>query len=157
MIHVTKRLLLIANVPSDNTRALAHAVLEGARDEAIDEVESVHREPLEAGPDDVLGCDAVILGTTANFGYMSGALKDFLERIYHPCLERTQGLPWALYVRGGSDGDGARDSVIRIVTGLRWEAARPPLLLVGAWREDFLEEGRELGMLMAASLDAGVI
>ena len=152
-----RRLLLVANVPSPNTRALARAFLDGAGDEDVDGVETVHREPLEAGPDDVLGCTAIVLGTTENFGYMSGALKDFLERIYHPCLERTQGLPWALYVRAGNDGAGAVTSVSRIVTGLRWKAVREPLVLAGAWREGFAGETRELGLLMGASLDAGVI
>ena len=155
--RAVKRLLIVANVPSANTRALARAALEGARDEDIDDVEALHLAPLEAGPEDVLGCDAIVLGTTENFGYMSGALKDFLERVYHPCLERSQGLPWALYVRAGNDGRGTVDSVTRIVTGLRWRAVREPLVLRGTWRESFLDETRELGTLMGASLDAGVI
>ena len=152
-----KRLLVVANAPSANTRALVAAVLDGARHEDIDDVDVVHLPPLEAGPDDVFACDAILLGTTENFGYMSGALKDFLERAYHPCLERTQGLPWALYVRAGNDGAGARESVERIVTGLRWKAVRPPLVLAGDWQEGFVGECRELGMLVGASLDAGVI
>ena len=56
---------------------------------------------------DVLTANAVIIGTTENFGYMSGLIKDFFERIYYPCLEKTQALPWALYVRAGKDGAGA--------------------------------------------------
>ena len=152
-----KRLLVVANVPSANTRALAAAVAAGAADEAVEGVDVVRLAPLEAGPDDVLGADAVLLGTTENFGYMSGAVKDFLERIYHPCLERTEGLPWALWVRAGQDGVGARDSVTRIVTGLRWRAIRPPLVLSGPWRDGFADECRELGLTMAASLEAGIV
>lgn len=152
-----KRLLVVANAPSANTRALVEAVLAGARHEDVDGVDVVHRPPLEAGADDVLACHAIVLGTTENFGYMSGALKDFLERVYYPCLERTQGLPWALWVRAGNDGTGARESVTRIVAGLRWKAVRPPLVLSGDWRDDFADECRELGLLMGASLDAGVI
>jgi len=152
-----KRLLVVANVPSANTRALAAAVVAGARHEDIDDVDVVQRQPLEAGPDDVLACHAIVLGTTENFGYMSGAMKDFLERVYYPCLECTRGLPWALWVRAGNDGGGATESVTRIVTGLRWKAVRPPLVLAGDWRDGFADEARELGMLMGASLDAGVI
>ena len=152
-----KRLLLVANAPSANTDALIRAFLDGAADEALDEVEVVHRAPLDATPEDVLGCQAIVLGTTENFGYMAGASKDFLERVYPPCLERTQGLPWALYVRAGNDGAGAVSSVTRIVTGLRWKAVREPLVLSGDWRDGFTDEVRELGLLMAASLDAGVI
>lgn len=152
-----RRLLIVANVPSENTRALVDGVLEGARDDAVDDVEVVHKPPLEATAEDVLGCHAIILGTTENFGYMSGAMKDFLERIYYPCLEKTQGLPWLLYVRAGNDGSGARESVVRIVTGLRWKEVRPPLVMSGDWQAGFVDESRDLGLLMAASLDAGVI
>ena len=88
---MTKRLLIVAHAPSDNTRALRDAAERGALGETDIEVRVV--APLQAGPDDVLAATAVILGTTENLGYMSGALKDFFDRSYNPLLERTQGLP----------------------------------------------------------------
>ena len=90
-----RRLLIVAHAPSPNTLRLRDAVLEGARDPEIANVEARWIAPLEAGPEDVLAADAVILGTTENLGYMSGALKDFFDRSYYPCLEKTQGLPYA--------------------------------------------------------------
>lgn len=149
-----KRLLVVANTPSPNTHRLREAVRAGAAE--IADVEVACLAPLEATPDHVLAADAVILGTTENLGYMSGALKDFFDRCYHPCLERTQGRPCALYVRAGSDGTGARRSVETILTGLRWRKVQEPLILRGAWREAFVESCRELGMAMAAGLEAGV-
>ena len=122
----SKRLLIIAHAPSPNTRRLLDAVLEGARNPDIDNVEVVAKAPLEAGPEDVLQAQAILLGTTENLGYMSGALKDFFDRSYYPCLEATQGLPYALYIRAGHDGTGTRRGVETIVTGLRWRAARDP-------------------------------
>ncbi len=151
-----KQLLVVAHAPSANTRRLVEAVLRGARSPEIDGVAVRHLPPLEAGPADVLGADALLLGTTENLGYMSGALKDFFDRIYYPCLERTQALPYALYIRAGHDGTGTRRAVESIVTGLRWRAVREPLLCRGAWQESFLGDGEELGMLMAAGLEAGV-
>ena len=74
-----KRLLIVANTPSANTEALASATLNGCRHPDIDSVETKHIPPLEANADDVLQADGIILGTTENFGYMSGALKDFLS------------------------------------------------------------------------------
>ncbi len=151
-----KQLLVVAHVPSANTRRLAEAVLRGARNPDIEGVAVRHVPPLEAGPADVLGADALVLGTTENLGYMSGALKDFFDRIYYPCLDQTQALPYALYIRAGHDGTGTRRAVETIVTGLRWRAVREPLICRGDWQETFLGEGEELGMLMAAGLEAGI-
>ena len=151
-----KQLLVVAHVPSANTLRLAEAVLRGARDPEIDGVVVRHVPPLEAGPADVLGADALVLGTTENLGTMSGALKDFFDRIYYPCLDQAQGLPYALYIRAGHDGTGTRRAVETIVTGLRWRAVREPLICRGDWQETFLGEGEELGMFMAAGLEAGV-
>lgn len=151
-----KRLLVVAHVPSPNTRTLCEAVLRGARHEDIEGVEVVHKPPLEAGPDDVLAADGLILGTTENLGYMSGALKDFFDRSYYPCLEKTEGLPYALYIRAGHDGTGTRRAVEGIVTGLRWKAVQEPLICCGEFRDGFIGQCEELGMLMAAGLEAGV-
>ena len=87
---------------------------------------------------------------------MSSLMKDFLERIYYPCLEETQGKPYALYVRAGNDGEGAKTSVERIVTGLRWNPVRPALIMTGDFQGSFLAQCEELGLLMAAGLDAGI-
>jgi len=152
-----KRLLLVAHAPSPNTQRLRDAVLAGARSDDVEAVEAVYRAPLEAGPEDVLACDTIILGTTENLGYMSGALKDFFDRIYYPCLEQTQGLPFAFYIRAGHDGTGTRRAIESITTGLRWRLVQPPLVCRGDYREEFETRCRELGLYMAASLDAGLI
>lgn len=152
-----KRLLLVAHAPSPNTRRLRDAVLAGARSDEVEAVEVVCRAPLEAGPQDVLACDAIILGTTENLGYMSGALKDFFDRIYYPCLEQTRGLPFAFYVRAGHDGTGTRRAIESITTGLRWRLVQAPLICRGDYREEFETRCRELGLSVAASLDAGLI
>ena len=151
-----KRLLIVANQPSGNTQRLSEAVVRGASDERIEGVEILFRDPLSAHADDVLACDGIIIGTTENFGYMSGLIKDFFERIYYPCLEKTEGLPYALYVRAGNDGSGAENAVERIVTGLRWSAIAPALVLKGDYQTHFEDDCEELGMLMAAGLEAGV-
>ncbi|MAT50735.1 MAG: flavodoxin [Porticoccaceae bacterium] len=153
----TRRLLVVAHCPSPNTRRLRDAVLEGASHPDIEAVDVQYLPPLEATADDVLGAQAIILGTTENLGYMSGALKDFFDRSYYPCLEKTQGLPCALYIRAGMDGTGTRRAVESIVTGLRWTWAQPPLICRGDFQEQFVDQCRELGMTMAASLEAGII
>ena len=87
-----KQLLIVAHIPSENTRVLRDAVLSGATHSDIDGVETRALTPFEAGPDDVRAADAIILGTTENLGYMSGALKDFFDRTYYAVLGEKQGL-----------------------------------------------------------------
>lgn len=151
-----RHLLIVAHCPSPNTLALAEAVERGAAHEDIDSVETRFLAPLDAGPEDVLGADAIIIGSTENFGYMAGRVKDFFERIYYPCLEKTEGLPYALFIKGGNDGTGARDSIQRIITGLSWRAVQDPLVMAGQYREEWLQPCEELGMAMAAGLEAGI-
>ena len=151
-----KTLLIVAHVPSPNTLALRDAVVRGAKHPDIENVAVRALTPFEAQPDDVLNAQAIILGTTENLGYMSGALKDFFDRVYYPCLEKTQGLPYALYIRAGHDGTGTRRGVETIVTGLRWRAINEPLLCRGEYDPRFVTECEELGMLVAAGLDASV-
>jgi NAD(P)H-dependent FMN reductase len=95
---MTKRLLIVAHVPSPNTVALRDAAVRGASSPDVSGIEVVSKTPFEAGPEDVLACDAIILGTTENLGYMSGALKDFFDRTYYGVIEEKQGLPLGVYL-----------------------------------------------------------
>ncbi len=151
-----KRLLVVAHVPSDNTLRLRDAVVAGARSDEVEGVETVALTPFEAGPADVLAADGIILGTTENLGYMSGALKDFFDRTYYGVIEQTGALPYALYIRAGHDGTGTRRAVESIATGLKWRQVQAPLVCRGAWQESFVEDCRNLGLAMAAGLEAGI-
>jgi len=149
----SKNLLIVCNTPSDNTQALASAALAGAQHESIENTRVTLKTPLDASHEDVLNSDGILLGTTENFGYMSGLMKDFFERIYYPCLELTQGKPYALYIRAGNDGQGTKIAVEKIITGLRWKAVQPALILQGDYKGEFVDQISELGMLIAAGLD----
>ena len=152
-----KRLLIIAHAPSPNTRKLLDAIVEGAGSPEIEGVEIDPRTPFDTNPDDVLAADAIILFTTENLGYMSGALKDFFDRNYYPCIEHTEGTPYCLIVRAGHDGTGTRRGVEAIVTGLRWRAVQEPVVCRGEFQEEFVQRCQEIGMAMAAGLEAGII
>lgn len=146
-------LLIVANTPSPNTQTLRDAVADGARSSGLT---PVVLSPFDADASHVLQAQAIILGTTENFGYMSGALKDFFERIYYPCLEEKQGLSMALYIKAGNDGQGAKTSVERITTGLRWNHVQPPLVLSGDYKPEFAESCYELGAGMAEGVKLGI-
>ncbi len=151
-----KTLLIVGHVPSPNTQTLRDAVLRGARHPDIEGVDVIAQSPFDTEPDHVKAANAIVLGTTENLGYMSGALKDFFDRVYYPCLEETQGKPFALYVRAGLDGTGTCRVVDSITTGLRWKAVQDHLVCRGEYKEQFEKDCEELGTLMAAGLAAGV-
>jgi multimeric flavodoxin WrbA len=152
---VPPRLLVVFHTRSGGTKALCEAVSRGIEEGAPDAVVRA-MSAFDAGVDDVRWADAVVLGTPTHFGYMSGALKDFFERIYRPLLGETVGKPWALFVKGESDVDGCVSSVERIVTGLQWKQVLPPVKAVGDVTDDHLAAARELGATVAAGVEAGI-
>lgn len=151
-----KRLLFVWHSRTGHTRQMLEAALRGARDPAITGIDCVVRDALEATPEDVWEADGIVLGTPENFGYMSGALKMFFERVYPPCLERTQGKPYGVFIRAGNDGRGALASIERIATGLRWKQVLPPVIIAGDFDPARLVDCEELGQTFAAGLEAGV-
>ena len=154
------RLLVLQHCPTAATRALGSAVLEGAALPELEQVEVLLRSPLEAVADDVLGADAVVVGTPANFGYMSGALKHFFDSHFLAlggALDAggagrpTSGrLPTGLWVHGRYDTTGAIRSVESITGALGWRAAAPVLDVLGDVEEQHLADAHELGATLAA-------
>ena len=151
-----KTLLIVAHTPSANTEAVLKAMLAGANHPYIQDIDVVYKPALQATADDIRACQAIILFTTENLGYMSGALKDFFDRCYYPILEEKQGLPCAILIRAGHDGTGTRRAIDTILTGLRWRQVHEVVILRGQWQDGFLAQAEELGLYMAAGLDAGI-
>ncbi|WP_428103181.1 flavodoxin family protein [Candidatus Rariloculus sp.] len=150
------KLAIFYHAPSDNVRRIVDALIDGASDPAIESVDVCPVQALAAGPAELQEADGVIFATTENFGYMSGALKDFFDRSYYPCLDKVDGKPYALVVKAGNDGTGTVNAVTRIVTGLKLKQVAEPLLMVGNFQEIWLGQCRELGMTLAAGLEAGI-
>jgi NAD(P)H-dependent FMN reductase len=118
----------------------------------VDGVDVVVRPALTAAAAEVLQADGYLLGTPANIGYMSGALKHFFDGIYYSCLEATRRRPFGLYVHGASDTGGAVRAVESIATGLQWRRVRPPACVTGTPGQQDLEDCWELGALLAAEI-----
>lgn len=146
------RLLVVHHSPTPTVRSLAEAVLTGARTAGEEGVELVERHALEASVDDVLAADGFILGTTANFGYISGALKHFFDTTYDATREWTAHKPFSYWIHGGYDTTGAERAMTSITTGYAMRLAAAPLILVGALGEEQLEAATELGGTVAWSL-----
>ena len=146
------RLLVVHHTPSPALQEMLEAAVSGARTDEIEDVEVLLRPALTAAAVDVLQADGYLLGTPANIGYMSGALKHFFDGIYYPCLEATVRRPYGLYVHGGMDTTGAVRAVQAITTGLRWREVRPPVCVTGPPGKQELLACWELGALLAAEV-----
>jgi hypothetical protein len=146
------RLLIVHHTASPALHSLFEAVRSGATDPQIEGVEVVARPALGATAVDVLEANGYLLGTPANLGYMSGALKHFFDTIYYPCLEATVGRPYGVYVHGNDDTTGALAGIERIVTGLRWKQAQAPVSITGAPSQADLDACWELGAAVSAGL-----
>ncbi len=131
---------------------MLEAVLDGARTGSDGEVSVVIRAALAATAPDVLAADGYLLGTPANLGYMSGALKHFFDTIYYPCLDETPGRPFGFWIHGNNDTDGARSGIERIVKGLRWKPISDPVSVLNEPSKEDLEACWELGAVASATL-----
>jgi len=150
------RLLIVHHTPSPSMHAMFDAVRSGARDEQIEGVEVVERAALAATESDVLVADGLVLGSPANLGYLSGALKHFFDVIYYPCLESTIGRPFSAYLHGNNDTTGAERALETITTGLQWRMVQAPVCVVGGPTSADLAACRELGASVAATLTLGL-
>lgn len=145
-------LLLVHHTPSPSTQAMFEAVLSGATTDEISGVDVVRRPALAATVSDALAADGFLLGTPANLGMMSGALKVFFDTIYYPCLDATRGRPFGVYLHGNNDTTGALRGVETITTGLGWARAAEPVSVTGEPAKADLDACWELGATLAATL-----
>jgi multimeric flavodoxin WrbA len=158
-------LLIVHHSPTRSLQALTEAVVAGAHDDQLVGVDVVVRAALEADADDVLAADGYLLGTTANFGYMSGALKHFFDSTFlrvggaldptgaaDSAEGATTGRPYGLYVHGRYDLTGAVRSVQSIVSALGWKQSYAVLEALGDVTDEHTEAAYELGGTLAALL-----
>lgn len=149
-------LLIYAGHAGGRTHALVEAVKQGVADSGED-VELRALPALEAGVDDLLWANGLLIGTPEHFGYMAGAIKDFFDRTFYPVQGRVEGLPYAIFVSAGNDGTGAVTSIERIALGYRWKPCAEPLIVKGDLGDADLRRCAELGQTLAAGLALGVL
>ncbi len=149
-----KRLLIVYHSQTGNTQRLAEAVRRGAEREP--EVTTRLVRAFDAGVDDLLACEALLIGTPENLGYMSGAIKDFFDRTYYPAQGRVDNLPFAVFVSAGNDGTNTVVQIERIARGYRFKKVADAVIVRGAVTADGLARCGELGHAMAAGLAFGI-
>jgi len=144
------RLLIVHHTPSPHCQEMFEAVVAGATDPDIEDVDVVRKPALTVSSTDVLEADGYLLGSPANLGYMSGAF----DVIYYPCLDATRGRPFGLYLHGNEGTEGAERGVDSITTGLGWAKAAETVVVSGKPSKADLEACWELGATVAAQLMA---
>ncbi|MBF6450108.1 MULTISPECIES: flavodoxin family protein [Nocardia] len=147
-------LLIIHHTPSPFLQDMFEAVVAGASDPEIEGVEVVRRAALAVTASDVLAADGYVLGTPANLGYMSGALKHAFDTFYYPCLDSTRGRPFGVYIHGNQGTEGAERSITTVTTGMGWQQAAAPVIVTGQPGKNDREKCWELGATIAAQLTA---
>lgn len=151
-----KNLLIVYHSKSGKNQRMADAVKKGATHPEIEGVEVRFLHAGDATDQDLLWADGIIFGTPENFGYMSGALKDFFDRTFYEVEGRVEATPFCIFVGAGNDGQGALMSIRRICKGYNFREVQEPLIVIGDLGDDDLTHCEELGMGMAAGLEAGI-
>lgn len=146
------RLLIVHHTPSPFMQAMFEAVLAGATDPEIEGVEVVRRPALTVSPTDMLQADGYLLGTPANLGYISGALKHAFDCAYYQILDSTRGRPFGLYLHGNEGTEGAERGLAAITTGLGWVQVAETVVVMGKPTKADVEACRNLGATVAAQL-----
>jgi len=156
-----KTLLIVWHTQFGGTAQMARAARDGALDAG--DVGVAFKRAQDAGVDDLVACDALLVATSENFGSLAGMTKDFFERVFYPCEHAVQGKPYTVLVCAGNDGTGAMMHTDRIATGLSLRKVLPGIV----WKsgvtakpqtvpEEVLAQCRELGATLAAGLAAGI-
>ncbi|MEE4283293.1 MAG: flavodoxin domain-containing protein [Pseudomonadales bacterium] len=151
-----KHLLLVYHSKTGNTQAMANAIAEGARHQDVAGVELRFLRANEAGPEDLLWADGLLIGSPENFGYLSGMIKDFLDRTFYEVEGKLSPLPYAVFISAGNDGTGAIRALERIANGYPFVKVQEPLISRGEVTEADLNACRELGLTLAAGLELGL-
>lgn len=151
-----KHLLIVYHSKTGNTKSLAAAVARGAMDAEVTQVEVRVLQAFAAGPEDLLWADALLLGTPENFGYLSGAVKDFLDRTFYEVEGKLSPLPYAMFVSAGNDGTGAVRAMERIANGYPFVAIQEPLIVKGMPQQADFAACEELGLATALGTQMGI-
>lgn len=148
-------LVIFGGHAGGRTAAMVDAVKQGI-EQAQAAVQCRCLPALQANADDLLWAHGLLIGTPEHFGYMSGAIKDFMDRTFYQVENQVDALPYAVFVSAGNDGTGAVSSIERIALGYKWKRIAEPLIVRGEPSAKDLDRCRELGQMMAAGLEAEI-
>ncbi|MDA2891384.1 NAD(P)H-dependent oxidoreductase [Mycolicibacterium sp. BiH015] len=151
---MSKTLLIVHHTPSPHCHEMFEAVVSGATDPDIGGVDVLRRPALTVSPAELLAADGYVLGTPANLGYISGAMKHAFDCAYYQLLDATRGRPFGVYLHGNEGTEGAERALAGITGSLGWEQAAKTVTVSGKPTKNDLEVCWDLGATVAAMLMA---
>jgi flavorubredoxin len=140
------KVLILYHSQSGNTEAMAKAVQEGA---ASAGAEAILKKAADADADDLMNCDAVVMGTANYFSYEAGMMKDFFDRTFFTLKGKVDNKPYAVFGSYGGGGEVAIESLAKLCDNLGLKKSADN---VGAQREpsaEALDRCKALGSKMA--------
>ncbi|MFT4873837.1 MAG: hypothetical protein ACI9KD_001968 [Congregibacter sp.] len=110
----------------------------------------------DVGVFDVIQSTGLLLVCAENSGRLSGGMKDFLDRVFYPLIDRRCSLPYTLLISAGNDGRGAVAEAQRILSGIPFTEALEPQIIRGDPDQRGLDSAQELGAGFATGLQMGI-
>jgi len=147
-------ILVVYHTQTGNTEKMAKAVAAGVA--CTEDSTVVVKGAFDATVDDIIRCDGIAVGTPENFGYMSGAIKDFFDRTFYPAQGKVFKKPYVMFISAGNDGTGAENSIERIARGYPFKKVYDTVIAKGEVTEEILVQCRELGKILASGCDLGI-
>lgn len=150
-----KKITCIFNSPTINTSKISTKIFDTLNTENLDlKIEII--SPLKANKNHVIQSNGILIGTSENLGSMSGATKDFFDRIYYEVIDKTNGLPVAVWIRAGHDGTGTSRQIKSIINGLKWKLVQEILICKGPWDEKFVDECTDMSLGFAYGIEQNI-
>lgn len=140
------KVLIVYSTMTGNTKAAAEAIAEGARGAGAT---VVLKNAPDAQPADLVGCDAVALGSYDAFSYMGGGLKEFLDRAFYPTQNQVTDKPYAAFLTHGGGGK-AIASIESVAQSFKLKKAAESVLVKGKPDAKAAEALKALGAKLAS-------
>jgi multimeric flavodoxin WrbA len=145
------KVLIIYHSLTGNTEEMAQAVAEGAS--SVSGAEVILKKAADADANDLLNADVAAFGSSTNFGYISGGLKDFFDRSLTACQEKAAEKPYYTFTSSGMGKRKALDVLDGICgMGFKMKKAEEGIMAHGKATPEIIKELREMGTRMAQSV-----
>jgi NAD(P)H dehydrogenase (quinone) len=140
--------LVVYHSGTGNTKAMAQAVAEGAKE--IPGVEAVLKEADQVSVSDLVNADALAFGSPTYFSYMAGVVKAIFDKAY---LSRSQikGKPFAAFASGGGGEVKSVQSIESIAASCGLRKGCEGVAVGGMPTESESQDCRKLGATLAKS------